>query len=46
MRGVFSPPAEFLAEQLDAISDDIVVDAVKIGMLGNAGNVAGGRARG
>jgi hydroxymethylpyrimidine/phosphomethylpyrimidine kinase len=40
VRGVFSPPAEFLAEQLTAISDDIVVDTVKIGMLGNAANVA------
>jgi hydroxymethylpyrimidine kinase/phosphomethylpyrimidine kinase len=40
VRGVFSPPPEFLAEQLAAISDDIVVDTVKIGMLGNAGNVA------
>ncbi len=40
VRGVFSPPAEFLAQQLAAISDDIVVDTVKIGMLGNAGNVA------
>ena len=40
VRGVFSPPAEFLAEQLDAISDDIMVDTVKIGMLGNAGNIA------
>jgi hydroxymethylpyrimidine kinase/phosphomethylpyrimidine kinase len=40
VRGVFSPPAEFLADQLTAISDDIVVDTVKIGMLGNAANVA------
>ena len=40
VRAVFSPPPEFLAEQLDAISDDITVDAVKIGMLGNAGNIA------
>src|SRR5664279_1397780 len=40
VRAVFSPPSEFLAEQLDAISDDITVDAVKIGMLGNAGNIA------
>lgn len=30
------PPAAFLRQQLDAISDDIVVDAVKIGMLANA----------
>jgi hydroxymethylpyrimidine kinase/phosphomethylpyrimidine kinase len=39
VRAVFSPPASFLAEQLEAISDDIVVDAVKIGMLGRADNI-------
>lgn len=33
VRAVHVPPADFLAEQLDAISDDIAVDAVKIGML-------------
>ncbi|MFF2371563.1 bifunctional hydroxymethylpyrimidine kinase/phosphomethylpyrimidine kinase [Agromyces sp. NPDC058110] len=36
VRGVHVPPATFLAEQLDAISDDIAIDAVKIGMLANA----------
>lgn len=36
VRAVHVPPAAFLAEQLDAIADDITVDAVKIGMLGNA----------
>nr|WP_201470199.1 bifunctional hydroxymethylpyrimidine kinase/phosphomethylpyrimidine kinase [Microbacterium hydrocarbonoxydans] len=36
VRGVHVPPATFLREQLDAISDDIVVDAVKVGMLANA----------
>ncbi|MHA7269145.1 bifunctional hydroxymethylpyrimidine kinase/phosphomethylpyrimidine kinase [Arthrobacter sp. HLT1-20] len=38
-RGVGSvhvPPVAFLVEQLDAISADIVIDAVKIGMLGTA----------
>lgn len=40
VRGVFSPPASFLAEQLAAISDDIGIDAVKIGMLGSATNIA------
>lgn len=38
-RGVVSvhvPPVEFLREQLAAISDDIVVDAVKVGMLASA----------
>jgi hydroxymethylpyrimidine/phosphomethylpyrimidine kinase len=39
VRGVFSPPASFLAEQLAAISDDVAVDAVKIGMLGSAENI-------
>ncbi|WP_194420011.1 bifunctional hydroxymethylpyrimidine kinase/phosphomethylpyrimidine kinase [Microbacterium abyssi] len=36
VRAVHVPPVQFLAEQLDAISDDIAVDAVKIGMLANA----------
>lgn len=31
---VHVPPADFLAKQIDAIFDDIAVDAVKIGMLG------------
>ncbi|MDQ0619247.1 bifunctional hydroxymethylpyrimidine kinase/phosphomethylpyrimidine kinase [Arthrobacter globiformis] len=33
--GVHVPPASFLSAQLDAVSDDIHVDAVKIGMLGD-----------
>lgn len=33
VRAVHVPPAQFLREQLDALSDDIIVDAVKIGML-------------
>ncbi|MGI9822250.1 bifunctional hydroxymethylpyrimidine kinase/phosphomethylpyrimidine kinase [Agromyces sp. Marseille-Q5079] len=36
VRGVHVPPAAFLGQQLDAIGDDITVDAVKIGMLANA----------
>jgi len=36
VRGVHIPPADFLAQQLDAIFEDIHVDAVKIGMAGNA----------
>ncbi|WP_091225711.1 bifunctional hydroxymethylpyrimidine kinase/phosphomethylpyrimidine kinase [Microbacterium sp. 3J1] len=36
VRAVHVPPADFLREQLDAVSDDIVVDAVKIGMLANS----------
>jgi hydroxymethylpyrimidine/phosphomethylpyrimidine kinase len=37
---VHVPPASFLAQQLAAISDDIHVDAVKIGMLGDADVIA------
>ncbi|MGF6831913.1 hydroxymethylpyrimidine/phosphomethylpyrimidine kinase [Paenarthrobacter sp. TE4293] len=33
---VHVPPVEFLRRQLDAISTDIAIDAVKIGMLGDA----------
>jgi hydroxymethylpyrimidine/phosphomethylpyrimidine kinase len=33
--GVHVPPAPFLTAQLNAVSDDISVDAVKIGMLGD-----------
>ncbi|TGJ94696.1 bifunctional hydroxymethylpyrimidine kinase/phosphomethylpyrimidine kinase, partial [Actinotalea fermentans ATCC 43279 = JCM 9966 = DSM 3133] len=33
VRTVHVPGAEFLAEQLDAVSDDVVIDAVKIGMV-------------
>ncbi|MHA7304779.1 bifunctional hydroxymethylpyrimidine kinase/phosphomethylpyrimidine kinase [Arthrobacter sp. TMN-49] len=36
VRSVHVPPAAFLAEQLEAVSADIVIDAVKIGMLGTA----------
>ncbi|MCX6500410.1 MAG: bifunctional hydroxymethylpyrimidine kinase/phosphomethylpyrimidine kinase [Arthrobacter sp.] len=36
VRAVHVPPASFLTAQLDAISDDITIDAVKIGMLGDA----------
>ncbi|TRW97228.1 bifunctional hydroxymethylpyrimidine kinase/phosphomethylpyrimidine kinase [Paracoccus sp. M683] len=34
--GAFLPPAEFIADQVMAIRADIRIDAVKIGMLGNA----------
>lgn len=37
VRAVHVPPAAFLTAQLDAISEDIDIDAVKIGMLGDAG---------
>ncbi|MDH6238096.1 bifunctional hydroxymethylpyrimidine kinase/phosphomethylpyrimidine kinase [Cryobacterium sp. CG_9.6] len=36
VRAVHVPPVSFLREQLDAVSDDVVIDAVKIGMLSNA----------
>jgi hydroxymethylpyrimidine/phosphomethylpyrimidine kinase len=36
VQDVHVPPAGFLRQQLEAISDDITIDAVKIGMLGNA----------
>lgn len=35
VRSVHIPPVEFLHEQLDAVSDDVTIDAVKIGMLGS-----------
>ncbi len=35
VRAVHVPPAEFIAAQIDAIFEDIAVDAVKIGMLAN-----------
>jgi hydroxymethylpyrimidine/phosphomethylpyrimidine kinase len=31
---IHTPPVEFLRQQLDAVSDDVAIDAVKIGMLG------------
>ena len=34
VRSVHVPPVAFLVEQLDAVSDDVEIDAVKIGMLG------------
>ncbi len=34
VRSVHTPPVNFLLEQLNAVSDDVVIDAVKIGMLG------------
>jgi hydroxymethylpyrimidine/phosphomethylpyrimidine kinase len=40
VRSVFPIPAEFVTEQLDAVFDDVRVDAVKIGMLADASVVA------
>lgn len=37
VRSVHTPPPSFLREQLDAVSDDVGIDAVKIGMLGDRG---------
>ncbi|GLY19501.1 bifunctional hydroxymethylpyrimidine kinase/phosphomethylpyrimidine kinase [Kineosporia rhizophila] len=34
VRSVHTPPVSFLREQLEAVSDDVEIDAVKIGMLG------------
>ena len=31
---IHAPPTEFLRAQLDAVTDDVAVDAVKVGMLG------------
>jgi hydroxymethylpyrimidine/phosphomethylpyrimidine kinase len=36
VRGIHVPPASFVAEQIDAIFEDIRVDGVKIGMLATA----------
>lgn len=36
VRAVHVPPPAFLREQLDAVSDDVTIDAVKVGMLGSA----------
>ncbi len=36
VRAVHVPPAGFLTEQLRAISEDVAIDAIKIGMLANA----------
>lgn len=40
VRSIHTPPAAFLVEQLHSVSDDIAIDAVKIGMLGTADTVA------
>jgi hydroxymethylpyrimidine kinase/phosphomethylpyrimidine kinase len=36
VRGIHRPPAGFVADQIDAIFEDIRVDSVKIGMLASA----------
>lgn len=40
VRSVHTPPASFLTEQLDAVSDDVTIDAVKVGMLGDVATIA------
>lgn len=40
VREVHVPPVEFLRSQLDAVSDDVAIDAVKIGMLFDATLIA------
>ncbi|TFD46540.1 bifunctional hydroxymethylpyrimidine kinase/phosphomethylpyrimidine kinase [Cryobacterium frigoriphilum] len=35
VRSIHLPPVSFLREQLDSVSDDVTIDAVKIGMLSN-----------
>lgn len=35
--GVFAVPAAFVADQLDTLFADVAIDAVKIGMIGDAG---------
>ncbi|WP_313815552.1 bifunctional hydroxymethylpyrimidine kinase/phosphomethylpyrimidine kinase [Citricoccus sp.] len=40
VRDLHVPPAEFLAAQLHAVSDDVTLEAVKTGMLGTADIIA------
>lgn len=40
VRDVHVPPTEFLRSQLDAVSDDVTIDAIKIGMLFDAPIIA------
>lgn len=35
VRDIHVPPVEFLSAQLDAVAEDVEIDAVKIGMLGS-----------
>ncbi|KPJ24009.1 phosphomethylpyrimidine kinase [Corynebacterium ulcerans] len=40
VRNVHTPPTDFLRSQLNAVSDDVAIDAIKIGMLGDSGVIA------
>lgn len=39
VRAIHTPPPEMLRAQLEAVSDDVVIDAVKLGMLGDEATV-------
>lgn len=39
VRDIHTPPLEFLRAQLDSVFDDVTVDAVKIGMLGDTDTI-------
>ena len=40
VRSIHTPPQDFLTAQLESVFDDVTVDAVKIGMLGDATTTA------
>ncbi|MGJ9422570.1 bifunctional hydroxymethylpyrimidine kinase/phosphomethylpyrimidine kinase [Aeromicrobium sp. CF3.5] len=40
VRSIHTPPLDFLIEQLRAVSDDVTIDAVKLGMLFDASIIA------
>ncbi len=39
VRMIHTPPMEFLTAQLEAVSDDVTIDAIKIGMLGDTDTI-------
>lgn len=39
VRSIHTPPTDFLIEQLNAVFDDVDVDAVKVGMLGDIATI-------
>lgn len=40
VRAIHAPPTAFLRQQLASVSDDVQIDAVKIGMLGDCATIA------
>lgn len=40
VRAIHTPPVDFLREQLDAVSCDVTLDAIKVGMLGTVATIA------